>query len=449
MILCVFVTTYIAAFPAVSSYADGEEGLLPPPEIKAESAVLIDAASGRILFNKDMDKQEFPASTTKIMTALLAVENLTLDQVVTVDAESPFESGSRIYLQEGEQIDVNNLLHGALIPSANDCAYALGIAISGTMDQYTQLMNARAAELGATGTHFDNPNGMPNPDHVTTAHDLALIAREAMTHEEIRNIVKTYEYTIPPTNLQPEARIVHNSNRFLYDGRHYVDVYGQSVPIYHEDITGVKTGYTDAARNCLIASCKRGDIELIAVTMKGEGYDVYADSLSLFEYGFSNYETKTIVTKGEKYSRLPIIDGKNTSVDLVAAEDVTTLMKKDSTPADLAYDDQVGNAVKAPVDAGGKYAVLVVRSGDEVLGTVDLLAKSSVEAKIIKGNIKSALNVAATILKIVVAVVVFAIVMFGILILRDNARQKKRREHRKRRRANRDAHEISFIKRIK
>ena len=187
-----------------------------PPDIIGETAIVIDAKTGQVLYNKNMHDQRYPASTTKLITALLAIENLDLSKTVTIDAETPFTEGSRIYLLEGENVTVEQLLYALMLESANDAAVALGKEIAGTVPAFAEMMNRKAIELGAKNTNFVNPNGLHDDNHLSTAYDLAMIAKEAMKNEKIRELVTTYRYVIPATNKQ-ETRYLYNTNRLLYD----------------------------------------------------------------------------------------------------------------------------------------------------------------------------------------------------------------------------------------
>ena len=187
------------------------------PDLAADSAVLMNADSGEILYNKNMDKKQYPASTTKMMTALLAIENLDPDETVTVSRRAADEvlEGANLDCKYGEELTVKDTIYGLMLHSANEMAVVLAEAVSGNVESFADLMNQRADEMGCTNTHFVTPNGLPDENHVTTAHDLALIAREAMKNEFFAEVVSTAKYTIPATNLS-EEREVENSNYMLY-----------------------------------------------------------------------------------------------------------------------------------------------------------------------------------------------------------------------------------------
>ena len=236
-LLIVLIFIIAAGLPQTPAFAAGD-----PPDIIAEAAILINAETGDILYEKNSGRLFEPASTTKIMTCLLALEKLSLDQVLTIDALSPFTGGSRIFIIEGEELTVEQLLYALMLESANDTGAALAIAISGSIEEFAALMNERAGQLGAHNPSFRNPHGLHEIGHLVTAYDLAMIAKEAMKNQDFRKIVSTVQYTIPPTNKQPEAReYIFTTNRLLYDSETKVPVKGVMTPVKYEGAIGIKT----------------------------------------------------------------------------------------------------------------------------------------------------------------------------------------------------------------
>ena len=353
----------------------------PPPQIIADSAVLIDAATGQVLFDKQMNKQKFPASTTKVMTALLALENLKLDQKVIIDSETPFTNGSRIYLIEGEEVTVEQLLSAMLIESANDAAVAFAIQISGNIPDFTKLMNQRAKELGAKNTTFNNPNGLPDVAHLTTAYDLAMITRQAMTYPKFRKIVTTYQYTFPATNKQPE-RYLYNGNRLLWDTSSKVLMNGVQIPIKYEGVTGVKTGYTVSAGNCLIASAKRNGTELIAVVLQSDPANQFLDTMKLLDYGFSGFKSVEVVSQGMSMGEVIIKGGKTTSVKAVTDSSAMATLPLEISPDILRTEIDLPKQLMAPIIKGQKLGSLKIYEADQLMGESDLVAETDVAESI-------------------------------------------------------------------
>ncbi|MDR1573696.1 MAG: D-alanyl-D-alanine carboxypeptidase, partial [Clostridiales Family XIII bacterium] len=349
----------------------------PVPEITAASAVLIDAKTGKVLYDKDMHAVHYPASLTKIMTGLLTIENLSLDRVVTIDAETPFTKGSRIYLIEGEQLTAEQLFYALMIESANDAAVALAKEISGTTEAFAVRMNQRARELGALHTNFVNPNGLEHDEHVTAAYDLAMITMEAMRRPEFRKAAATYPYTLEQTNMQ-ETRYFYNGNRLLYDEKHTVVYEGETRPIRYAGATGVKTGYTAQAGNCLAASAKRDDTELIAVILQAEGLNVYLDAISLFEYGFDNYKSYQAVLADTPLGEVRVKNGAVRTAAIKTKSDVWVTIPANAAPSLVTTESQTEDRVAAPVEAGQTVGTMRVLLDGEELGAVELVAAESV-----------------------------------------------------------------------
>ena len=312
LIRILLILVAVNAVPLVSY------GAKTPPEIIAETAIVIDAKTGQVLYEKNMHEQREPASTTKVITALLALENLDLDKIVVIDSETPYTGGSRIYLLEDERITVEQLLYALMLESANDAAVALAKEIAGSVPAFAEMMNKKAAELGAMNTSFVNPHGLHAEGHLSTAYDLAMIAREAMKNEKFRELVLTYRYEIPATNKQPE-RYMYNTNRLIYDQAKKLIVNGVKRPAKYEGATGIKTGYTPQAGGCLVAGAIRGDTELISVVMKSTDDGRFADSIALLDYAFDNYRTVKAVDSGMILGEIPVKRGSVQRVQVAAA----------------------------------------------------------------------------------------------------------------------------------
>ena len=297
-ILTLIIILYIFLIPianisyAVNNAVNTTENIAETDKdltIYSEAVTLIDSKSGTIIYSKNADKRMYPASTTKMMTAILVLENGNLDDMTTVsqNAISSIPDGySTAYLTEGEQISIADLLKVLLIHSANDAANVLAEYISGSIDEFVKLMNEKAKELGCTNTHFTNTNGIHDKNHYSTANDLAIIAQYCMKNSIFRTIVSMPSCTIPATNKSAEREYV-NTNDLLLESSEY----------YRADCIGIKTGYTSPAKNCLIAASKKDDIELICVTLGSNTLDDrYADTNTLFDYGYEVYPLLNIQT---------------------------------------------------------------------------------------------------------------------------------------------------------
>lgn len=373
----------VFAFSSSRSYA----AVSSPPEIAAWGAVVMDADTGDILYSKNADSPFYPASTTKIMTALLAIENLDWDQKITADWRAPDAGGSNLEVKAGETFTTEQLVYGMMLHSANDMAVALAVAVSGSVENFADLMNRRAAEIGCTNTHFVTPNGMPNDQHVTSAHDLALIAREAMKNKKFARVVSTVRYTIPATNMH-EARKVKNSNYMLYK-KSEVDVDGVKIPYKYEGCKGIKTGYTNAAQGCLVEEVERNGLDLISVVMHSEDDMRYPDTIKLMDWAFANYGADTLLHKGQQTEGVCQIDeGTADTVGAVPAEDVSVYAERTSSGIGKAkgkFDFKVKDLKKftAPVKKGQYAGRLEVFRDGKQIGEYRLVAAENVDQSFI------------------------------------------------------------------
>lgn len=256
------------------------------PNILSDSVILINGKTGEIIYSKNGDQKMYPASTTKIMTAILVIENTSLTDIVTVSksAISSIPSGySTAYLAEGEQISVANLLKALLIHSANDAANVLAEYTSGSIEKFVYMMNEKATSLGCTNTHFVNANGIHNVEHFSTANDLSIIAKYCMENSTFRTLVSMQTCNISETNKSAK-RTYTNTNDLILNTSEY----------FREDCIGIKTGYTSQAKNCLICASSKDDMELIAVILSAQtSNDRYSDANTLLDYGYTYIQAKT------------------------------------------------------------------------------------------------------------------------------------------------------------
>ncbi len=415
------------------------------PELVAQSAVLINADTGEVLYDKYKDEPRFPASTTKVMTALLALEHLDLDQVYTISHDASFTEGSRIYLLEGEQVTGEQLLYAMMLASANDAAIALAEACAGDVESFADMMNEKAEELGAKNTHFVTPNGLPEETHVTSAADMALFAQEAMKNEKFREIVSTYEYVIPPTNLQPEERLLHNSNRLLYDTSSKADINGEIRTYKYEGILGIKTGYTNAARSCLVAAAERDGMTLIGVVYTSEPDALYPDMIKLLDFGFDNFRPMDLgFEAGAVVGQISVIDGKKRNVDVTVDCDVkaTVELSADGLTADPDGDNFEfkieGEALKAPFEKGTKAGTLTVYQDSKAIAQFEVFTAEGMEQSFVSSFFSG-----FSLIKLLILVLILAFIAALAVYLRFAVRMRKRtrqetqlrREERERRRS--------------
>lgn len=298
-------------------------------DIYSDSAILIESKTGLVLYSKNGNEKKYPASTTKILTAIIAIEQCNLDDIVTVSksAISSIPSGySSAYLSEGEKISINDLLTVFLVHSANDAGYVLAEHISGSIDDFSDLMNQKVKEIGCENTHFTNPSGIHDENHYSTAYDLALIARYCMQNSTFKKIVSQKSCTINSTN-KSDVRKYTNTNNLINPSSKY----------YLEDCVGIKTGYTKEAKNCLISACAKDNLGLICVVLGANQIDGaessrYIDSINLFNYGYSAFSLKTFASKNDILSTIEILNGtKNTrNLDLVLENSISGILNNSS-----------------------------------------------------------------------------------------------------------------------
>jgi len=332
------------------------------PEVTSEGCLLMDLDSGQVLFSKNAHDRFYPASTTKILTALIVLEKCDLSEIVTVGEDPPYIDGTKIYLFEDEQLTVEQMLYAMMLESANDCAEALAEHVSGSVEAFAVLMNQKAKELGCTDSNFVNPHGLHDDNHYTSAWDLALIAREAMKNPVFRKIVSTRSSQIPPTNKQPELRYLNNLNKLMFYGKYY-----------YEGVDGIKTGYTSQAKNTLVASCMKDGLHLMGVFLSCSS-GVYTDAKNLFDYGFDNYSSKTLLDS-EQTVYTVFFDDRDESVDLYPAENLNVAVPSGTNPevsekvtltsdfSHLKAGDEAGY-VEVRVDDDDTYKVALITHTD-------------------------------------------------------------------------------------
>jgi len=360
-------------------------------DLVGESAILIDRDTGQVLYEKNPHKQLFPASTTKIMTGILAIEKGNLSDTVTIDEEVIKEvDGSHIALEPGEQLTLEELLNALLIESANDAAVAIAIHISGTVENFVELMNEKARDLGALNTHFTNPNGLPSNEHVTTAYDLSLMAKYAMKNKVFKDIVKNYTYTIPITNKKDEERCLFSSNRLLYSNKK-IEINEKVIPIKYDGVDGVKSGYTGAAKQCLVSSATKNNQRLIAVVLKSEGRYIYTDSHKLLNYGFDNFEKATISFENEFIDNIPIKKGTTPFVAGILKDGfITNVPKGKENRVQKKITIFEDNTV--PIKQGDSLGKIEYYLNDKKLGQADIVSTLTVEKMPLKNIILSFLG---------------------------------------------------------
>lgn len=305
------------------------------PPVSAASAVLIDAGTNAVLCEKRANERMAPASTTKIMTALVAVENADIERVVTVSPLAVGVEGSSVYLYAGEKITLIDLLYAMLLESANDAAAAIAIEIGGSIDAFSRMMNDKAKALGLSDTHFVNPHGLYDEEHYTTARELALIASAALEHEVLRRIVSTKKHTLLP--VEGNTRMLYNHNKMLS---------------LYEGAIGVKTGFTKKSGRTLVSAAERDGLTLIAVTLGAP--DDWNDHKKLLDCGFENFSRVSIAKKYGLSYPMAVVGGRSSYVTLTNKEPLSATLPKGTA-----------DSLRATFETYTRFEIAPVRSGDD------------------------------------------------------------------------------------
>ncbi len=358
---------------------------LPEPVFAAadgtDSACVIEALTGDVVFEKNAYEKKPMASTTKIMTATVALENSNMNEIVNISANAANQEGSSAYIKAGQTMYMQDLLYGLMLNSGNDAAVAIAEHIAGSSEAFADMMNKKAREIGARDTSFENPSGLDGEAHYTTAYDLALIARYAMKNPDFAKIVSTKEILKYPIGSQEELWFInHNKLLKTYDG-----------------CIGVKTGYTKTAGRCLVSAAERDGTTFIAVTLN-DGND-WADHAQMLDSAFAEYGSREIVGKGETVKKLSL-HGEDYS--FVTADSFTMpfregRMKKVNVTAHMADD------LAAPINAGEKVGYMEITYGGETIGSVDIISEEDIYVDDNSGNYKfknSFFNVFIRVLKL-------------------------------------------------
>ena len=354
--------------PAVLSTARAASGGPPPgrpPAADARAVILVEARTGQVLYERNADQPMPMASTTKIMTALLAIERGDLRQVITTSDRAWGVEGSSLYLALGEQRTLEELLYGLMLQSGNDAAVAIAEGVAGSVETFVGWMNQRARDLGLEHTRFVDPHGLASRDHYTTARDLATLARVAMQNPTFRRIAGTREYRMPWPEKQSE-RVLYNHNRFLwrYDGA-----------------TGVKNGYTRAARGALVASAERDGVELIGVLLGAHPTGMYRDMAALMDWGFAGFTPMTLVRAGEVVGRVAVAGGEVASVPAVASHGSRWLVARGGPGPAVTREVEPVPGLRAPLEHGARVGTLVLRMDGRELDRVPLVSGQAVPAR--------------------------------------------------------------------
>lgn len=337
-------------------------GFAAPTEITAKAAIIMEARTGKVLYSKNAEERKYPASTTKMMSLIVALEHGNLNDIVTASSNAANTEGSSLWLTQGEQEKMIDLLYGIMLVSGNDATVAVAEHISGSVDNFAKLMTEKAHALGARDTNFTNSSGLPDPNHYSTAHDLARIAAYGYKNPLFTKIISTKEWIMPWPG-KAFNRDLYNENKMLW---------------LYEGGNGVKTGYTDAAGRCLVSGAYRNGIQLVAVVLDSER--MWDDSIALLDYGFQQIKPKPIFNQGDILKTVRVSNGKSDIIALVTGSDlVLPVSETDSDDFKTVIDSPA--KVDAPIHEGQKLGKVKVYYKDSEVANVDLLAQQAIEKK--------------------------------------------------------------------
>ena len=422
-ILCLALAAVLCCTPVLAAPA-------PTHTVNAKAAILYEVNTDTILMEQDADMKLFPASTTKLMTALIALEYGNPDDVVTVTSEAIdglYELGSASYLLNGEQISFMDLMRYLLIGSGNDAANALAIHVSGSVEGFVDLMNNKAQELGMTNTHFVNPHGLHNEEHYTSARDLLTLTKVVMENEIIADLVAQDELVLPVTNKHDRTTTKYTTNHLLTNK--------STGEYYYEGAIGIKTGTTTPAGLCLVAGCVKGDYTYYSVVLgceKMEGRSLqFEETIKLFNWGAATWSQQVMLSSSQPIADVPVrLGDEKDTVVVRPAENITAMLPNTFETDDLEMDYTLAEDVVAPVKAGDVLGELTVRYEDKEY-QLDLVAADDVERSTMLYVLdRVTAFFTSTTFKIIVAAIVALIailVAYAILINRKRAKRRKNR----------------------
>ncbi len=350
LVLALLLSCGVLVFPASAA-----------PSVSAKSAVLIEAESGRVLYQNNAFLRLPMASTTKIMTAIVAIESGDTRRTVTVSPDAVGIEGSSVYLYPGEQLTMEELLYALLLESANDAATAIAIAVAGSVEGFSQRMNEKAEALGLTATHFTNPHGLDDEAHYTTAYDLAVLSAYALKNEIFRTICATTRKTIPLKGNEG-TRVLVNHNKML---------------TRYEGAIGVKTGFTKRSGRCLVSAAERDGLTLIAVTLGAP--DDWQDHTAMLDFGFESYQSVLLAEKGGLVLPLSVVGGSTASVLVANTESARAILGRDHDA--ITYRIEAPQMLYAPVASGATVGRVVWMCDGEEIGTSPLVTINTVAYK--------------------------------------------------------------------
>lgn len=350
--------------------------------LNCRSALLMEASTGEIIYEMNSHDKLEPASVTKIMTMLLTMEALdsgriTLDDKVIISRKASKMTGTCLLLEEGEVRTVNDLLTGIAVESANDASVAIAEHIAGSEEEFVNMMNKRAKELGMADTHFKNPHGLHEEGHVTCAHDIAIMSRELLNHEKIFDYISIYMTKVTVGKKNNVVRELANKNKMVR---------------FYDDVDGIKTGFTENAMYCISATAKRNNLRFISVIMGAPSTGSRNnDARKLLDYGFANYSTYTVGKKGDVIKTIEVSKGNKTSINAVFDNDVNVLIRK-GEEKQIEPKFILPDKISAPIAKGDKLGELLITKNGETIQNITIVSQEDVPKASFINNILKALR---------------------------------------------------------
>jgi D-alanyl-D-alanine carboxypeptidase (penicillin-binding protein 5/6) len=434
-ILSIFLAVVTAVcLAAPAAFAD--TGTYEDIDVAAKAALLVDADTGQVLYEKNIHGELYPASITKCMTVLLTLKAIDEGKLALTDKITATETAlsyvtddsSSVGIKSGEELTVEQLLYCAMVASANEACDILAENVGGSIDDFVKMMNDEASSLGCENTHFANPSGLQDTNHYTSAWDIYLIVKEAMKYEEFMKLANTKDYIIPATNLS-DQRHFYTTNYLLSQFR--------ALGYLYSNARGIKTGHTSEAGYCLVSSAQKGSRSLISVVLGCEAVTAggkttvqsFSETKRLFEWGFNDFHTVSVLKASDPIDQIPVtLSSKANYVVAHPASDVSVLVPNNVTSEDIKTEVKFNSdSVAAPVTEGQVLGTLTVKNGDAVCATVDLLATNDVPASralTILHKIKTVLS--NPFIKLLAAAVVVLIVVLIVLVAVRGGRSRYR-----------------------
>lgn len=363
LILCIILSLVLTTIPFGFAYAENSF------DVDSKAAILIDAVSGTIIYEKNPHEKLYPASITKIMTLLLTMEALesnriTLQDEVVVSENAEGMGGSQVYLEAGEVNNLENLLKAIALRSGNDAAVAIGEHIAGTEEMFIKMMNDKAKELGMLNTNFVNTNGLHDQNHYTTAYDISLMSKELLKHPKVHDWLTLWMATIMVGKNHDIEQSLNNTNKLIR---------------FYQGANGIKTGYTTKSGHCLAASATRGNLTLISVVLGCDTGDIrFKESKKLLDYGFANYDSLPICKKEDIIKHVSVSKGKINNVDVITEADLNILIKKGSSK-NIEREIILPEFIESPLIMNQKVGEMVIKIEGAEVGRVNLIINRYIE----------------------------------------------------------------------